>query len=80
MLNQSANGAAFLTATGEAPRVGEELELTGWHNAFAQPGEPNPNERSLLPQSARVVRLDEPQGMTQRVAVQYELAPAMDPT
>jgi hypothetical protein len=72
MLNQGPSGAAFLAAASDAPRVGEQLELSHADPFCAATGEQPREEPDSLPRSARVVRLDKPQGITQRVAVQYE--------
>lgn len=72
MLDRSGEEAAFLTSASDAPRVGERLEL-------AQSETVGPSERdcaceahSHLPRFGRVVRLDELQGATRRVAIRFE--------
>ena len=75
MLNRSTEEAAFLTNSGDAPRVGERLELaeadrsglTG--SGSATGGGPH------LPKFGRVIRLDDPQGTTRRVAIRFEPLP-----
>jgi hypothetical protein len=72
MLDQDAEQAAFLTNAGEAPRVGEQLELTNPSTAHvAADGAPG-GHAANLPRYGRVVRLDDPQGVTRRVAIQFE--------
>lgn len=68
MLNTSAGGAAFLTVAGDAPDVGERLELTEMYSANRLVREKTPQ----LPSYARVVRVDDTHGATRRVAVQFE--------
>ena len=72
MLSQSAEEAAFLTTAGNAPRLGEQLELAQPHKAQAlADGAPQEPDRHL-PKYARVVRLGEPQGVTRRVAIRFD--------
>jgi hypothetical protein len=68
MLNLSARGAAFLAAAEHAPGVGEWLELGEMHSA-------NRSVREAavpLPSHARVLRVDDPDTPTRRIAVQFE--------
>jgi len=67
MLHQSEEEAAFLTAAGDAPRVGEQLELTALYEA-----EDLRRPSSQLPRFGRVVQLHDPQGTTRRVAIRFE--------
>lgn len=68
MLDVSAGGAAFLTAAEEAPLVGTRLALAEMHthDRFVREG------ASPLPAFARVLRHDDGQGLTRRVAVRFE--------
>ncbi|MBU0637593.1 MAG: hypothetical protein KKB50_01915 [Planctomycetes bacterium] len=68
MLNTSLAGAAFLTVAGDAPEVGDHLALAAMHSANRLVREKTP----ALPPYARVVRVDDSQGATRRVAVQFE--------
>ncbi len=68
MLDVSAGGAAFLTAAGEAPPVGVRVELTEMPTADRVVRE----DAQPLPRFARVLRHDEPLGVTRRVAVRFE--------
>ena len=72
MLNRSADEAAFLTTAGDAPKVGERLELTEPCIADGVAADDSLLEGSRLPQFGRVVRLEDLQGTTQRVAIQFE--------
>lgn len=72
MLDRDADHAAFITTAGDAPSVGEQLELS-------EPYLANPCDRqeerepiAQLPRFGRVVRLDDPQGDTRRVAIRFE--------
>ena len=68
MLNVSARGAAFLAIAGDAPRVGERIELTELYSdnrAVREAAFP-------LPPHARVLRVDDADGATRRVAVRFE--------
>lgn len=68
MLNVSARGAAFLSIAGDAPHVGERIELSEMYSA-------NRAVREAvfpLPPHARVLRVDDADGATRRVAVQFE--------
>jgi len=77
MLNHDQQEAAFLTTAGDAPRIGEKLELTGLGLGRAATPEPIPPELVPLPRFGRVIRLDESRGVTRRVAIRFEpqLAP-----
>ncbi|MFH1748679.1 MAG: PilZ domain-containing protein [Planctomycetota bacterium] len=68
MLNYSSSGAAFLTATEAAPVLGDRIRLQEMYSRDRMVREGNP----ALPAFARVVRLDETPGVTQRVAVRFE--------
>jgi hypothetical protein len=75
MLDQSNEEAAFLTTAGDAPRVGEQLELTAACESGFRSTEYPHGPGSRLPRFGRVVRLDDPQGVTQRVAIRFEAQP-----
>lgn len=68
MLNMSAGGAAFLTATEHAPPVGTRLELSEMptRDRLVREG------AWPLPRYARVVRHDDEMGVTCKVAVRFE--------
>ena len=67
MLNISSGGAAFLTAAEHAPRVGERLKLAEMYSAGRLV-----REGALpLPPVARVIRMDDSEGATRRVAVRF---------
>jgi hypothetical protein len=68
MLNLSARGAAFLADADDVPRVGERLRLTEMHSAAPAVRE----AAEVLPAFARVLRVDDPDAPTRRVAVQLE--------
>ena len=68
MLNLSARGAAFLAAAEDAPNVGERLELGEMHSANRSVRE----AAIRLPSHARVLRVDDPDTPTRRVAVRFE--------
>jgi hypothetical protein len=68
MLNTSEGGAAFLTARGQAPRVGERIalaEMVACDRVVREDDGP-------LPPFARVLRHDDTEGITCRVAVRFE--------
>jgi hypothetical protein len=75
MLAQSASEAAFLTAARDAPRIGEQLELTDLGTTSLTIPQAPPQHSPHLPKFGRVVRLDKPQGVTRRVAIQFEDQP-----
>jgi hypothetical protein len=79
MLNRSADEAAFLTTAGDAPKVGERLELTEVAVADTVAADESPAEESHLPQFGRVVRLEGLQGTTRRVAIRFEPPPRSAP-
>lgn len=79
MLTRGAEEAAFLTIVGEAPRLGEQLELTGSDNAGLSVTEPPSGSGARLPRFGRVVGLDDPEGMTRRVAIRFEKQPRSTP-
>jgi hypothetical protein len=68
MLNLSTRGAAFLAAAEDAPDVGERLELGEMHSANRSVRE----AAAGLPSHARVLRVDDPDTPTRRIAVQFE--------
>ena len=70
MLDRSAEQAAFLTSTSDAPEVGEHVEL-----AATDPICPEAAAGPALPRFGRVIRLDAPQGTTRRVAIRFEPRP-----
>jgi hypothetical protein len=72
MLNHNESGAAFLTAARDAPRVGEKLELTELRQFSLANPEPVPPSAARIPQFGRVVRLDDAEGVIQRVAIRFE--------
>ena len=68
MLDISTQGAAFLTPAAEVPAVGMRLELLEMQS-------PDPlvrEDAGPLPRFARVLRHDDAQGITRRVAVRFE--------
>ena len=72
MLNSGAKEAAFLTTAGDAPAVGERLELTGPDRTGRTTAGRSRESEPHLPRFGRVVRLDTPQGITRRVAIRFE--------
>lgn len=68
MLNISSQGAAFLTAAAEAPVVGQRLRLLEMlaHDRVVR------QAHGLLSRFARVLRIDDTEGVTRRVAVRFE--------
>jgi hypothetical protein len=68
MLDVSTRGAAFLTAAPESPPVGARIELL----EMQTPDRVVREGAGPLPRFARVLRHDEANGVTQRVAVQFE--------
>jgi hypothetical protein len=68
MLNTSAGGAAFLTASQDAPALGTRIELLEMlcHDRLVR------EDAGSLPRYARVLRHDETETLTCRVAVQFE--------
>jgi hypothetical protein len=68
MLDESAGGAAFLTAAEKAPPVGARLALAEMptHDRLVREG------AGPLPAFARVLRHDDATGLTRRVAVRFE--------
>ena len=75
MLDRDANEAAFITSAGDAPSVGEQLELSEPYLANASTGRQAGERIAQLPKFGRVVRLDDPQGDTRRVAIRFERQP-----
>lgn len=68
MLDVSAGGASLLTAAEQAPPIGHRVGLLEMHT-----GDRMVREDGLpLPTSARVVRHDDAEGVTCRVAVRFE--------
>jgi hypothetical protein len=68
MLDISTKGAAFLTPAAEVPALGTRIELLEMQS-------PDPlvrEDAGPLPRCARVLRHDEAQGITRRVAVRFE--------
>ncbi len=68
MLDISTKGAAFLTPAAEVPAVGMRIELIEMQS-------PDPlvrEDAGPLPRYARVLRHDDAQGITRRVAVRFE--------
>jgi len=68
MLDVSAGGAAFLTAAGEAPPIGVRVELSEMPTRDRVVRE----DAQPLPRFGRVLRHDEPSGVTRRIAVRFE--------
>ncbi len=68
MLNTSEGGAAFLAPTAEAPPIGQRIQLIEMPTRSRLVRE----DAGPLPPFARVVRHDEVDGITRRVAVQFE--------
>jgi hypothetical protein len=72
MLKKEEEEAAFLTTASEAPKVGERLELSEQEllsrrvRGIADQGNPH------MPRFGRVIRLDDTQGTTRRVAIRFE--------
>ena len=77
MLKQEAGEAAFLTTALDAPTIGERLELSEPSAAtppiLGDQGTFTPH----LPRFGRVIRLDDPEGVTCKVAIRFE-APASE--
>lgn len=69
MLDISAGGAAFLTPAEETPPVGRRLELSEMSTIDRLVRD----DAGPLPRYARVVRHDSSRGVTQRVAVRFEV-------
>jgi hypothetical protein len=71
MLNLSDGGAAFLVARNQAPQVGERLVLAEMfcRDSTVQAATPP------LPPRARVLRIEDDEGTTRRVAVRFEPTP-----
>jgi hypothetical protein len=76
MLDRSAEEAAFLTAAGNAPEVGEYLELTEMEPGSLFATERPAAGRPHLPRFGRVVRLYGAQGTTRRVTIRFEPRPS----
>ncbi|MEW6249790.1 MAG: hypothetical protein AB1716_04025 [Planctomycetota bacterium] len=72
MLDMAPSSAAFLTATADAPPVGEAIELIEMQTADRLVRE----DAALLPRWARVLRHDPDDGVTKRVAVRLESRPS----
>ncbi len=72
MLDQSGEEASFLTTAGDAPHLGEQLELTASCDANRRGTNDRCGPNKHLPRFGRVVRLDDPQGATRRVAIRFE--------
>ena len=68
MFNLSAGGAAFLTSADKTPAVGEFVRFREMYSEdrFVRDGSP------ALPEHARVLRVDDAEGVTRRVAVRFE--------
>lgn len=64
----STRGAAFLTATDEAPLVGARIEFI----EMQTPDRMVREDAGPLPRFARVLRHDGASGLTRRIAVQFE--------
>ena len=79
MLDRGAEEAAFLTTAGDAPRLGERLELAE-SEAVGPTRRDCPSETGPhLPRFGCVVRLDDLQGTTRRVAIRFEPPPRSSP-
>jgi hypothetical protein len=72
MLNRSTHEAAFLTTAGDAPAVGERLELAAAEGGGLVAANRTQVGGSQRPRFGRVVRLGELQGTTRRVAIRFE--------
>jgi hypothetical protein len=68
MLNVSRRGAAFLAPAEDAPTVGQRLRLTEMFSTDRVVREGG----TRLPPFARVLRVEGTEGVTRRVAVQFE--------
>ena len=68
MLESAASSASFLTAASAAPALGARLQLVEMFSRDRLVREDGPE----LPRFARVVRVEEPDGATRRVAVRFE--------
>lgn len=68
MFNLSAGGAAFLTSAEKTPAVGEFVRFREMYSEdrLVRDGSP------ALPEHARVLRVDDAEGVTRRVAVRFE--------
>jgi len=71
MLDISEKGASFLAATTKAPRWGTRIRLKEMYSRDRLVRERTPT----LPDTARVVRVEPPDGTTRRVAVQFDAQP-----
>ena len=67
MFNFSTRGAAFLTASENAPKVGDKIELLPMYSRDRLVREESPP----LPVSGRVLRVSPEDGATRRVAVRF---------
>lgn len=77
MLKAEAGEAAFITSTLDAPLIGERVEICEEQaNGFGAASAAS-SRGPHMPRFGRVIRLDEPQGTTRRVAIRFEL-PASD--
>ena len=72
MLKREEEEAAFITTASEAPKVGERLELSEQDLFTLRPGSIAGMDNPHMPRFGRVVRLDDPQGSTRRVAIRFE--------
>ena len=68
MLNMSVGGAAFLTPVEAAPPIGTRIELL----EMQSPDRLVRDDATPLPPFARVLRHDDTDGLTRRVAVRFE--------
>ena len=75
MLDRSAHEAAFLTTAGDAPKVGERLELTQTDSIGLVAADRSQEGGPDLPRFGRVVRLEDLSGTNRRVAIRFEPAP-----
>ena len=79
MLDRRGEEAAFLTTASDAPRVGERLELAESETVGLTKRESARETGTYLPRFGRVVRLDDLQGATRRVAIRFEPPPRSSP-
>jgi hypothetical protein len=79
MLDRSEEEAAFLTTASDAPCVGERLELAESETAGRAKRDSARETAIRLPRFGRVVRLDDLQGATRRVAIRFEPVPRSSP-
>lgn len=72
MLKKESEEAAFITTAAEAPAVGERLELSEQDLVARRTLGGADGSNPHMPRFGRVIRLDDPQGTTRRVAIRFE--------